>query len=90
MKYILLLHKNYLNTLIFIHVNNFYILTFFTFLHFSYVEVNFHSNTLRRSQFSFQDPTEGFIFILRPYGEVILISRLYGEVNFHFKILRWS
>ena len=48
MKYILLLHKKYLNNLIFIHVNIFFILTFFTFLHFPYVEVNVHLKTLRR------------------------------------------
>ena len=46
MKYILLLHKKYLNNLIFMYVNNSYILTFFTFLHFFYVEVNFHFKTL--------------------------------------------
>ena len=48
MKYILLLHKKYLNNLIFIYVNNFYIFTFFTFLHFSYVEVNLHFKTIRK------------------------------------------
>ena len=56
----------------------FYILTFFTFLHFPYVEVNFHSKTLRRSSFSFQDSTQRLIFISRPYA----------EVNFHTKTLR--
>ena len=69
MKYILLLQKKYLNNLIFIYVNNFYILTFFIFLHFSYVEVNFHFKTLRWSQFSLRDRT--LKLILTPIASTV-------------------